>query len=87
MIVNITGVHFSALQVQETQHILSNMSDLLFLYQSLFLYSLYLADVADRFQAVFLSVFFFPFFFFVVCANLCFILVEAEQCTWTQRLC
>lgn len=48
---------FSASRVQETQHILSNMSDLLFFYRSLFLYSLCLADVAGRFKAVSLSLF------------------------------
>lgn len=44
--------------MQETQHILSNMmSDLLFFYQSLFLYSLCLTDVAGRVKAVSLSLF------------------------------
>lgn len=39
-------------KVQDTRRIPSNMSDLLFFYHSLFLYSLRLADVAGRFKAV-----------------------------------
>lgn len=41
--------------MQETQYILSNMSELLFFYQSLFLYSLCEAGVAGRLGAVSLS--------------------------------
>lgn len=48
-------MYISALSVQETQYILSNMSDLLFFYQSLFLYSLCLAHVAGRVKAVSVS--------------------------------
>lgn len=57
---------FSTLQVQKTQHIISNTADLLFFYQSLFLYSLCLADVAGRFKAVLLSLFLCVCNFFVV---------------------
>lgn len=79
---------FSTLQVQKIQRIISNKADLLFFYQSLFLYSLCLADVAERFKAVSLSL------FCVWCVRICglyfFLFIfwlMWSRCRWTQQLC